>query len=399
MPASRIAAVEFTLTWHSAVARHAERVHFEKLNFWRDFFPGALGERLEAVTPGAPVEVAFAPGDLVTAWSDSNIRRVRPEQIRIQPGHSGPRLIPRRGRFYPRGMVSGLADTYTGDRRPLRYLGESGGRATVDLNHPLARYGLTVEGRVVEDLGLATEHGGRSVDVPQELCNGGPGVQAPHPDVSTDFDSDEPYSRVDERPDAQFYAAPRLVQHLDSQVRAQIAALYARFLRPGQKVLDLMSSWVSHLPECELDVTGLGLNAEELARNPRLAARTVHDLNSDPRLPYADHQFDAAVCTASIEYLVQPLAVLREVRRVLKPGAPLVLTFSERWFPPKVISLWTLLHPFERLGFVLEMLNRAGGFGDLGTETARGWPRPPDDKYAKQLAHADPLYAAWGIAA
>jgi ubiquinone/menaquinone biosynthesis C-methylase UbiE len=124
----------------------------------------------------------------------------------------------------------------------------------------------------------------------------------------------------------------------------------------------------------------------------------VHDLNLKPELPFADAHFDAVLCTASVEYLVKPDAVFRAVRRVLKPGAPFVVTFSERWFPPKAIQLWTLLHPFERLGLVLDYFRRSGQFSELGTETARDWPRPADDQYAGQYVFADPLYAVWGRA-
>jgi hypothetical protein len=97
-------------------------------------------------------------------------------------------------------------------------------------------------------------------------------------------------------------------------------------------------------------------------------------------------------------YLTQPDAVFRAVRRVLKPGAPFVVTFSERWFPPKAIQIWTMLHPFERLGLVLDYFRRSGGFTGLGTETARDWPRPHDDPYAGQFAFADPLFVVWGRA-
>jgi SAM-dependent methyltransferase len=398
MPTSKLAAVEFALHWTSANARHTERLYFEKLNFWRDFFPGSLAERLGATEPGTAASESFAAGELVAPWGADLIQRVRPEQIRLQL-RTGEPIIPRTGRFYPRGMVAGLPDVFSGDRRPLRYLGEHDGFAHVDLNHPLARFPLTVAGRIVQSLGTAAETGGRAQDVPLDLTSNGPGMQVPHPDVATDFESDDPFARLDERADKLFYYQPRLVQHLDSHVRGQISALYGRLLTPGMKVLDLMSSWVSHLPDAlDLEVTGLGLNADELGSNPRLTTRTVHDLNEDPSLPCADGAFDAAICTASVEYLVNPVKVFQSVRRVLKPGAPFVLTFSERWFPPKVIQLWPAIHPFERVGLVLEYLRRAGGFADLETESARGWPRPADDKYAGQFPDADPLYAVWGRA-
>jgi len=397
MPRSRIAALEFALRWESPVACHTERLYFEKLNFWRDFFPGTLSDRLCALGVGEDASETYPAGELVGAWRADNIHRIRPEQIRLKL-RDGQGLSPHVGRFYPRGMVTGLPDVFAGDRRPLRYLGEQHGTALVDLNHPLARFPLTVEGRVLEDLGVAHEHGGRSQDVPQELCSNGPGMQVPHADVATDYSADAPFARLDERADKLFYHQPRLVQHLDAQVRDQITAVYARRLKPGMRVLDLMSSWVSHLPDLELSVTGLGLNAEELGENPRLRECTVHDLNEQPALPYADAHFDAVVCTASVEYLVKPVEVFREVRRVLKNGAPFVLTFSERWFPPKVIAVWPMLHPFERLGLVLEYFRLSGRYAALGTETARGWPRPAEDKYAGQLADADPLYAVWGVA-
>ncbi len=398
MPNTRLATLEFALRWHSADAEHTDRLYFDKVNFWRDFLPGRLAETLAAVPPGGRAAESFAVGELVPAWNASDIHRVRPGQIRLQL-RTGAEIAPRTGRFYPRGMVQGLPDVFSGDRRPFRYLGESDGWASVDLNHPLARYPLAVEGRVLADLGIAQEHGGRSQDIGYELTDNGPGMQVPHPECPTDFHSDEPFARLDERADKLFYREPRLVQHLDGCVRGQIAEVYARFLKPGMRVLDLMSSWVSHLPETiDLQVTGLGLNAGELAQNPRLAERSVHDLNETPALPYPDAHFDAVLCTASVEYLVQPLDVFREVRRVLKPGAPFVLTFSERWFPPKVIQLWPAIHPFERAGLVLHYFRASGGFNALGTESARGWPRPEDDKYAGQFPDADPLYAVWGRA-
>ena len=44
-----------------------------------------------------------------------------------------------------------------------------------------------------------------------------------------------------------FYEKPRLVNHIDDQADATIRSLYERLLKPGSKVLDLMSSWNSHL--------------------------------------------------------------------------------------------------------------------------------------------------------
>ncbi len=399
MPASRHAAVEFALHWHGPLAQHSDRLYFERLNFRRDFFPGALADKLADAAVGGGASQAFAPGELVARWSPTEVYRVRPRQIHL-PLLGGQTIAPHVGRHYPRGMVEGLPEVFKGDHRPFRYLGEESGLVGVDLNHPLARHRLIVEGRIVQDLGVSQEHGGRSQDVAHELTSGGPGLQDPDAETATDYSGEHPFARLDERPDEQFYQNPRLVQHLDAQVRHQITELYARFLKPGMRVLDLMASWDSHLPErFEVVVTGLGLNAVELQHNRRLRDFTVHDLNARPDLPYPAGHFDMAICTASIEYLIRPLEVMRAVRRVLKPGAPLIITFSERWFPTKVIETWPRLHPFERLGMVLDLVHQSEVFGRLATETARGWPRPPDDQYAAQLPDADPLYAVWGYAA
>jgi SAM-dependent methyltransferase len=150
------------------------------------------------------------------------------------------------------------------------------------------------------------------------------------------------FQRLDETPDAEFYAAPRLVTHIDDGAIAAVTALYREYFPAGGAILDLMSSWVSHLPPeaSYRRVTGLGMNAEELAANPRLDAWVVHDLNAEPRLPFADGEFDAAGCCVSIDYLVRPVEVLCDLARVLRPDAPVVITFSNRRFPTKVIALW-----------------------------------------------------------
>jgi SAM-dependent methyltransferase len=175
------------------------------------------------------------------------------------------------------------------------------------------------------------------------------------------------FARLDESDDAAFYAEPRLVQHIDEATLAALTAWYAEVLAPGADVLDLMSSWVSHLPPAEAlplgRVVGLGMNAAELAANPRLASFDVVDLNTGPRLPYAEASFDAVLCAVSIQYLTQPVAVLREVARVLRPGGRVAIATSHRCFPTKAIRAWHVLSPRDRLALVALYLERAGGFG------------------------------------
>ncbi|MGH3087767.1 MAG: class I SAM-dependent methyltransferase, partial [Rubrobacteraceae bacterium] len=162
--------------------------------------------------------------------------------------------------------------------------------------------------------------------------------------------SDEPlppeaFRRYDEAPDEEFYGFPRFVTHIDDAAIAAVTQLYREFFPPGGAVLDLMSSWVSHLPpEIEYSrVSGLGMNEEELEKNPRLGDFVVHDLNADPRLPYDAAEFDGCGICVSIDYLTRPVDVLREVGRVLKPKAPLIITFSNRCFPEKAVAVWHTL--------------------------------------------------------
>jgi SAM-dependent methyltransferase len=208
----------------------------------------------------------------------------------------------------------------------------------------------------------------------------------------------EPYVRPDDD-DASFYAVPRRVDHLDAAAQSVWREFTGRFVRDGMAVLDLMASCDSHLPVAAgpAELVGLGMNAAELADNRLLTERIVHDLNATPVLPFADARFDVALCALSIEYLVRPEAVLREVRRTLKPGGTCMISFSERWFPPKAVLPWPTLPPFSRIAWVLRHLQRAG-FSGLHTESLRGLPRPADDKYYRQTQYADPLYAAWASA-
>src|SRR5207244_11607008 len=87
-------------------------------------------------------------------------------------------------------------------------------------------------------------------------------------------------------------------------------------------------------------LTVLGMNAEELEANPQAAATVIHDLNADPRMPFEDDSFDAAVCCVSVDYLVRPVEVFADVARVVGPGGPFVCTFSNRCFPTKAIRGW-----------------------------------------------------------
>jgi SAM-dependent methyltransferase len=175
------------------------------------------------------------------------------------------------------------------------------------------------------------------------------------------------FRRPDESPDEDFYTAPRLVTHIDDAAIAAVTDLYREFFPAGGALLDLMSSWVSHLPP-EVSykrVVGLGMNETELRANPRLNDFVVQNLNANPVLPFADAAFDAAGLCVSIQYLTDPVAVLREAGRVLRPGAPLVITFSNRCFPTKAVAVWQTLGDVEHAQLVAHYLRAAGNWENI----------------------------------
>lgn len=190
------------------------------------------------------------------------------------------------------------------------------------------------------------------------------------------------FARADETPDDRFYRTPRFVTHIDDRAIDAVTDLYREMLPPGGHILDLMSSWVSHLPPevAYASVTGVGMNDLELAENPRLEAYLVHDLNVDPILPFDPGVFDAAVICVSVQYLTQPIAVLREMSRVLRPGAPLAITFSNRCFPTKAVAIWQALSDRGHAELIERYLVDAGGWSEI--ESLDRTPAGGDSLYA-----------------
>ena len=137
------------------------------------------------------------------------------------------------------------------------------------------------------------------------------------------------FDRSDPRPDAAFYEPTRLVTHIDNGAIAAVGDLYQRLGLTG-RVLDIMSSWVSHFRSAPVSLAVLGMNAEELARNGMADRAVVHDLNVEPQIPFGDHEFDAVTCCVSVDYLIRPIEVFADVARVLRPGGLFVITFSNQ---------------------------------------------------------------------
>jgi len=181
--------------------------------------------------------------------------------------------------------------------------------------------------------------------------------------------------RYDESSDGDFYAQPRLVKHIDDEAIGALTKYYEKeFLTSKTKnstteddlsVLDICSSWISHYPESVKfkRCAGTGMNKEELARNQRFTEpATVVDLNETPKLPYEDNSFDFVTNCVSVDYLTKPLEVMQEVRRVLKPGGRAIMSFSNRCFPTKAVSIWTACGDLDHIWIVGAYYHYANGF-------------------------------------
>jgi SAM-dependent methyltransferase len=390
-------AMAFSVAWQSDIARHTDQLVARKLDLWRDILPFELEPELMDKPVNHVARRYFAAGRLIVPYQADRCFNLSQRAF-----HRGlrrhMRVEPRAGRFYPRAFINGSRGIFPDDMLPFRVGNASDDMLCCDLNNPLSNKALEVSVRIMGIWAAAREDDRSCNDIAEMITLNGPGMQSRWRGQPTDFWQDRPFARMADEADAAFYAKPRIVSHVDRTASQEISRLYQRLLPEGGRVLDLMASWESHLAvDHGLDtIVGLGMNAEELAANPLFNEYRVQDLKLEPRLPYADAEYDAVICSLSVEYLVRPFEVFAEVARVLKPGGRFVVTFSDRWFPPKVIGAWENLHPFERSGLVLEYFHRDGLFTRLETWSLRGLPRPADDKYADRRADSDPVFAIWG---
>jgi len=179
----------------------------------------------------------------------------------------------------------------------------------------------------------------------------------------------EDFFRTDNNDDQMFYVLPRLVYHIDEPAVASLTQYYRNNIPKGSNVLDICSSWVSHypleFPKTMNKICATGISAIELAVNDQLTggykAANLNDENG-PKIPYPDNSFDVVTCVVSIDYLIHPIEVLREVRRVLKPGGKVIVSQSNRCFPTKAIAMWLRMNDRQHLELINGYFQYAGGF-------------------------------------
>jgi SAM-dependent methyltransferase len=201
-----------------------------------------------------------------------------------------------------------------------------------------------------------------------------------------------------EEDDSAFYSRERLVPHLDSLALETIEKLIGTLIvEDNPVILDLMTSWDSHIPERlhSHNITGLGLNETELKRNPVLSEYVLHDLNRNWHLPFPNNSFDIVLNTVSVDYLTRPVEVFREVGRILKPGGLFLVIFSNRMFPEKAVKIWRESGEEERIQLVEYYFQKSGAFKRTELFISKGRPRPKNDKYFHHGIPSDPIYAVF----
>ncbi|GAN52711.1 class I SAM-dependent methyltransferase [Tanticharoenia sakaeratensis] len=199
-------------------------------------------------------------------------------------------------------------------------------------------------------------------------------------DASEGF-HEKAFTRANDEPDTIFFASRQPDTLMDLGARTAVSALYRTVLPEGGVLLDLMTGGFSHLPDgvAFAGVIGVGVGRAALDANPVLTERVLHDLNANPVLPFEDDSIDAAMLCDGLAYLTDPVAVLTDVCRVLKPGAPLAITFSDNYHAAKAVALWQALEAPDRVRLAGILLTRAG-FAELDT----GEVTPPEDLTAWQ---------------
>lgn len=169
-------------------------------------------------------------------------------------------------------------------------------------------------------------------------------------------------------------------------------------LTGGEKVLEVGSGLgiltreaAARLPSGQ--ITGLEIAPEQLTVARRAVPANVRFVEGDAHaLPFAADEFDVVYCRYVLEHVADPAAVLREMRRVLKPGGRLCVRENDilvmDLFPecPQFTRVWQQFAELQsrlggdaRIGRRLFALLRAAGFDEieLGLQPEVHWSGLP----------------------
>jgi ubiquinone/menaquinone biosynthesis C-methylase UbiE len=142
-----------------------------------------------------------------------------------------------------------------------------------------------------------------------------------------------------------------------------VAAFLLPHLRPGMRLIDCgcgPGSITIDLAQAVTpgEVIGIDLREEALTHGRTLArdrgiANVTFQAASVSQLPYADGSFDAAFACAVLQHLAAPLAALKEMRRILKPGGVIGIadgssTITFRYPTNPLLEAWDKLRGLER---------------------------------------------------
>jgi len=138
-----------------------------------------------------------------------------------------------------------------------------------------------------------------------------------------------------------------------------------RHFRPDAKLLDV-GCGTGWLAEHFSAYTGIDGSAEAVAA-AQAKGRSIVQGDVDEPLPFADASFDGVVLKDLLEHVADPVAVVRETHRVLKPGG-LVFASSpdaQRW----VWDDYTHRRPFTRKAFRLLFADQGFDIDQAGYES------------------------------
>lgn len=386
MPKTTFMDIDFQLQWKSSFAEHTDSFLISKIDIINDVFPVNVKNELTNLSIGNSFSQTIQAKDLLgEGYSSNKVITFDTSLFNTQfKNQVSPATL---YRFYPSAIAWQGLGTTEKDYSPFRLMAKNNEEMIADCNHPLAKYYLTLKATKLRE--YESKENVPKKDIGRILTERGPGMQAPFEFGDSVFFDEYPFKTSNKNK----ITKPAI----DLMAVKLLEELNTRLLAKHSKILDVVSDDSTYLDKDYRPglLTGIGANEELLSSNERLDTYIVQDLNKLITLPFEDNSFDDAICSLSIEYLTNPLALMNEIARVVNSKGKFIVSFTDKFIMGETISLWSQLHPFERIQLVLEYFRKSGLFSELNTFSKRGVLKSSESIKSSKKPCSN-IYAVWG---